>query len=140
MKRLSIALCSCLVLAGFASQALAARSTTTEPAKVRAQLLYEVRLTNQARWRPMWRTYSPRVRSRCSYNLFVSRMRQIRAALGPFTLRKLAVRVRGQRAFVTYVIIGRGKVVGGAPAMRPDVFVRIGEHWFDDFDADGACP
>ncbi len=139
MKRLS-AICSCLVLAGFASQSVAARSTTTEAAKVRAQLLYEVRLTNQARWRPMWRTYSPRVRSGCSYTRFVAGMRVIRAAYGPFSLRNLAVRVRGQRAFVTYQIIGRGKVVGGAAARKPDVFVRIGDRWFDDFDAGGECP
>jgi hypothetical protein len=140
VKRLSLVIFSCLVLAGFASQSVAARSTTPEAAKVRALLLYEVGLTNQARWRPMWRTYSPRVRSRCSYNLFVARMRVIRAALGPFTLRNLAVRVRGQRAFVTYQIIGRGKVVGGAPAREPDVFVRIAGRWFDDFDAHGECP
>jgi hypothetical protein len=140
VKRLSVAICSCLVLAGLGSQAVAARSTTTEAAKVRALLLYEVRLTNQARWRPLWRTYSPRVRSRCSYNLFVAGMKQIRTALGPFTLRNLAVRVRGRRAFVTYRIIGRGNVVGGAPARKPDVFVRIGGRWYDDFDADGECP
>jgi hypothetical protein len=140
MKRLFTAICCSLVLAGLASQAVAARSTTTEAAQVRAQLLYEVRLTNQARWRPMWRTYSPRVRSHCSYNLFVSGMSQIRATCGPFTLRKLAVRVRGRHAFATYEIIGRGKVVGGAPARRPDVFVRIDGRWFDEFDADGDCP
>jgi hypothetical protein len=116
VKRLSLVIFSCLVLAGFASQSVAARSTTPEAAKVRALLLYEVGLT------------------------FVARMRVIRAALGPFTLRNLAVRVRGQRAFVTYQIIGRGKVVGGAPAREPDVFVRIAGRWFYDFDAQGECP
>jgi hypothetical protein len=142
VKRLFVVICSCFVLAGVAAQPMVARSSTSasEAPKVRAVLLYQVGLFNQARWRALWRTYTPRVHSRCSYSRFVAGMKPIRAAVGRVALRNLAIRVTGQRASVVYLIVGHGKVVGGATVRNPDVYTRIGGRWFDDIDADGRCP
>jgi hypothetical protein len=121
---------------------MAAGSTASasEAPKVRALLLYEVGLFNQSRWRAAWRTYTPRIHSGCSCRRFAAGMKTIRATVGRVALRNIAVRVTGNRAFVTYRIVGHGKVVGGAPARNPDAFARIGGRWFDDVDADGLCP
>lgn len=142
MKRLVVVMCSGLALAGLASQAAVGESetSTSEAAKVRAQLLYEVGLFNQARWQQLWQTYTPRVRRGCSYPRFVAGMKSIRAHYGRATVRNVAVRVRGQRASVLYQIIAHGKVAGGATAKNPDIFARIGSRWFDDVDPDGLCP
>ena len=142
MKRLVVVMCSGLALAGLASQAAVGESetTTSEAANVRAQLLYEVGLFNQARWQQLWQTYTPRVRRGCSYPRFVAGMRSIRAHYGRATVRNVAVRVRGRRASVLYQIIAHGKVAGGPTAKNPDIFARIGSRWFDDVDPDGLCP
>jgi hypothetical protein len=142
VKSVFVTICSCVVLAGVAAQPIAARKTASasEATKVRAQLLYEVALFNQSRWRAAWRTYTPRIHSGCSYPRFVTGMKTIRATVGRVALRNVAVRVTGNRAFVTYRIVGHGKVVGGSTARNPDVFARIGGRWLDDVDADGLCP
>jgi len=142
VKRLFVVICSCLALASLASQAAVGRSnaSASEATKVRAQLLYEVGLFNQARWQQLWQTYTPRVRRGCSYRRFVAGMKSIRAHYGRATVRNVAVRVRGQRASVVYQIIAHGKIAGGATARNPDIFARIGSRWFDDVDADGLCP
>jgi hypothetical protein len=137
-----VIVCSCLALVGVASQPIDAQrnDTASGAAKVRAVLLQEVTLFNQAHWRTLWRAYSPRVRSHCSYALFVARMKPLRRSVGPATLRNIRIRVTGRRASARYQIVARGKVVGGTPTTNPDVFARIGGRWFDDFDADGLCP
>jgi hypothetical protein len=142
VRRLVVVICSCLALAGLATQAAVGGSdaSTSEAAKVRAQLLYEVGLFNQARWQQLWQTYTPRVRRGCSYRGFVAGMKSIRAHYGRATVRNVTVRVRGQRASVLYQIIAHGKVAGGATAKNPDIFARIGSRWFDDVDPDGLCP
>ncbi len=142
MKRVAVAICSCAALAAVAAQPMAAGTTASasEATKARAVLLYEVQLFNQSRWRAAWRTYTPRIHSGCSYQRFAAGMKTIRARVGRVALHNIAVRVTGNRAFITYRIVGHGKVVGGAAARNPDVFARIGGRWFDDVDADGLCP
>jgi hypothetical protein len=142
VKPLFVVICSCLGLASLASQAAVGGSnaSASEATKVRAQLLYEVGLFNQARWQQLWRAYTPRVRRGCSYGRFVAEMKSIRAHYGRLSVRNVAVRVRGHRASVVYQIIGHGKVVGAAKPGDPDIFARIGSRWFDDVDADGLCP
>jgi hypothetical protein len=107
---------------------------------VRAVLAHEVAMFNRKRWQPMWQMYSPRTRSHCSYRRFVVVMRSIRNATGVVALRNVTVRVTGWRGFAAYSIVANGRLVGGATAKKPDVYTRIGERWFDDFDADGLCP
>ena len=97
-------------------------------------------MLNRKRWEPMWRMYSPVIRSHCSYRRFVAVMRSIRNEIGPVTLRSVTVRVAGRRGFAMYLIVANGRLVGGATAKKPDVYTRLGRRWFDDFDADGLCP
>ena len=107
---------------------------------MRAVLAQEIVLLNHKQWQPMWRMYSPRVRSHCSYSRFVVMMRALRNTYGPVTLRNVTVRVTGRQGFVSYRIVAKGRIVGGYTAKKPDVFKRIAGRWFDDFDADGLCP
>jgi hypothetical protein len=139
MKR--IALLVGLALALTAGQASAVSSgRTSEATKVRAVLVNQMRLYNQARWRPMYRTFAPRVRSRCPYPRFVVEMKGIKALVGgPMAVRRVVVRVSGRRATATYQQLAGGKVFASVTANRPDKFVRIGDRWFDDLDYGSPC-
>ena len=115
-------------------------NSKSESAKVRSLLVYQTRLFNEARWRPMYRTYAPRVRSRCSYSRFVQEAKQFRALVGgPIALRNIRVRVAGRRASSTYQMVSGGKVIGGMTAKRPDSFIQIQGRWFDDLDSGSPC-
>ena len=142
MRQLVVILCAAVALGGLAAQPVDARDqrTASESTKVQAVLLQEVALFNRMRWRAAWRLYAPRVRSRCSYDRFVARMTPVIRATGRVTLRNLTVRVTGRRAIARYRIVAGGKVVGGTTTRSPDVFTRVGDRWFDDFDSDGLCP
>jgi len=123
-----------------AGQAGATTSTSaSEATKVRAALANQMSLYNQARWRPMYRTFAPRVRSRCPYPEFVAEVKAIRGVFGRMALRHVVVRVAGKRATATYQQLAGGKVVAAMTAKRPDKFVRIGNRWFDDLDWGSPC-
>jgi hypothetical protein len=111
-----------------------------EPTKVRSLLVYQTGLFNQAQWNALYRTYTPRVRSRCPYRRFVREMNGLRALIGGrIGLRNVVVRVTGRRAAATYQFVARGKVVSAMTAKHPDIFVRIRERWLDDLDSGSPC-
>lgn len=142
LKPHAVVICLSLVLAGVASQAAGARSSSSasEGRGVRAVLVQEIVMFNGKRWELMWQMYSQRVRSHCSYRRFVRVMRSIRSTTGPVTLRSVTVRVSGRSGFARYSIVSNGRLIGGATAKKPDVYTRVSGRWFDDFDADGLCP
>jgi hypothetical protein len=141
MKKLSAVLCFGLVLAALASQPATGggAASSSEAAKVRALLLTQMAQFNRGQWRALWLTYTPRVRSRCSYRQFVAREQASRAAYAPIRIRRVAIRVQGARAFATYQMLVRGQVVGGPTPRNPDVYARIGGRWLDDIDAGSPC-
>jgi hypothetical protein len=96
-------------------------------------------LWNQARWKPMYATLAPRVRSRCPYPRFVVEVKVSRALVGRVALRNVVVRVAGRHASATYQQLAGGEVVGAITAKHPDKFVRIGDRWFDDLDSGSPC-
>ena len=109
-------------------------SRTSEAAKVKALLLYQMAQFNRARWRPLWLTATARQRSLCTFSEFTATQKSARAAFGLVRTRNIRVRVRGTRAFVSYQILARGRVVGVATQRKPDLYTRIGRRWFDDVD------
>lgn len=123
-----------------AGQAFATTSSSaSEATKVRAVLVNQTRLWNQARWKPMYRTLAPRVRTRCPYPRFVEQVKLYRTVLGRLALRNIVVRVAGRHASATYQQVAAGKVVGVMTVKHPDKFVRIGDRWFDDLDSGSPC-
>lgn len=141
MKNLCVVISACFVFGAFASQPAVAGSAApaSEATKVRSLLLYQNGLFNQARWRPMWQTYTPRARSRCTYARFAATMKATRASVGRVATRNIVVRVSGRRAFVTYRMFAGSRLVGAATAKSPDLYARIGDRWFDDDDPGSIC-
>jgi hypothetical protein len=151
VKKLAVLLCASLAFAGLVSGAAVAgkpnpgkpdppSGSGSEKAKVRSLLAYQTRLTNEARWAQLYRTYAPHVRARCPYRRFAAAMNTIRTLVGGrISLRRVRIRVTGQRASATYEIVSRGHVVSSMRLRRPDLFVRIGGRWFDDSDAGSPC-
>ena len=140
MRKLPLFLLVLFALAIMAGQAVATTSpSASEATKVRALLVNQTRLWNQARWKPMYRTLAPRVRSRCPYPRFVEEVKFDRALVGRLALRNVVVRVAGRHASATYQQVAAGKVVGAMTVKHPDKFVRIGDRWFDDLDSGSPC-
>jgi len=114
-------------------------SSASEATKVRAVLATQTRLFNQQRWRPLYRTLAPRVRSRCPYRRFVDEVGLARVVAGRMALHNIVVHVAGRRASATYTQLAGGKVVAVMTVKNPDKFVRIGDRWFDDLDYGSPC-
>jgi hypothetical protein len=88
----------------------------------------------------LYRTYTKRVRARCPYPRFVEDVKLFRTLVGGrIALRNVRVRVAGRRASATYQMVAGGKVVSAMTAKHPDMFVRIGDRWFDDLDSGSPC-
>lgn len=142
-KKAAVGVSLLLASCAFALTAGRAAATTSgsmsETTKVRVLLVNQTRLFNQSRWRPMYRTYAPRVRSRCPYPRFVAELKAYRVSFGRLTLRNVRVRVSGRQASATYQQVASGKVVSAMTRTHPDKFVRIGDRWFDDFDSGSPC-
>jgi hypothetical protein len=130
-----VGLTALLFASSAAAAALAAGAATGPKAKVRGLLLHQVDLFNQSRWKPLWLTYAPRFRSRCSYRNFVAVETRARSALGRFSVRKIAVRVTRARATVSYELVARGVVIDRATPRSPDIYVRISGRWYDEIDS-----
>ena len=141
MRKLPLLLLVLFALAIMAGQAVATTSSSaSEATRVRALLANQTRLWNQARWKPMYRTLAPRVRTRCPYPRFVEQVKLDRVLVGRLALRNVRVRVAGRHASATYQqIAAGGKVVGAITVKHPDKFVRIGDRWFDDLDSGSPC-
>jgi hypothetical protein len=117
----------------------AAPSDTTA---VRSVLLSQASLMKQGRWRQMYATYTPRYRARCPYSQFVQNGRQSRALLGPnFRLDRIQVRIRpgGRQALVSYRFVRNGRPLATVRFDHGDLYAKIGNRWFDEFDRVSAC-
>lgn len=96
-------------------------------------------LFKQARWRELYRTYTPRFRASCPYARWLAGTKEARRQLGTdFVVRNVRVRVRGNRAAVTYETVDEGRV-HKVTSSSPDIYVRIGGRWLDELDSQTTC-
>ena len=122
-------------VAGLALPVSASAATPpTEAAKVRAVIVRQNQLFNAANWRALYRLYTPRYRAACPYGRFVAGNREARAILGRIATRNIVVRLRGNRALLSYRGFAHGRLVITVRQSRPDVYVRIGGRWYDELD------
>ena len=87
-------------------------------------------------WTALWLLYSPRFRDRCNRATWVREIKQARQVLSKLTVRVTRVRTRGNVAFLSYTLTGRGTVLERA---RKDKYVRIRGRWYDEVDRYTTC-
>jgi hypothetical protein len=116
-------------------------SRATDAAEVRAVFDQQTRFFKQARWRAMYRLYSPRYRARCRFARFVEDQRGVRRELGTrFSFRGVRVRVRGTRATIAYrAVTASGRTIAAVTFADGDRYVRRSGRWYDDYDPVSAC-
>jgi hypothetical protein len=121
--------------------ALLAPAAAAQGTSPRATLLQQATLLKQAKWRPMYATYTARFRRACPYSRFVTNSRQTRALLGPnFQLRDIRVRMETpRRAIVAYRFVQGGRTFVTVTFRHRDVYVKIGSRWYDELDRVSAC-
>jgi hypothetical protein len=140
MRRIAlIGLTGLLFAAALAS--LGRASHAADAPDVRAVLLRQNELFKQARWRAMYKTYTPRYRERCPFARFVADLRAVRKELGTrFSLRGIRVRVRGGQATVAYrAVAADGRTLAAVTLADSDRYSRIGGRWYDEYDRVSAC-
>ena len=125
---------------GVGASAAPAGPTATDASVVAKLLRTQTAHFNAGRWQALWRTYTPRFRRGCAYNLWVREQRAAKALIGArLVVRSIRVRVSRRRAHASYVLIlgDRGYSVVGPP--RTDLYVKIGGRWFDEGDQITRC-
>jgi hypothetical protein len=101
-----------------------------------AVLKAEAAYLNARSWRPYYALMGPRFHAQCKYSTFVARNESVRKLITHASIKMIASRVSGSRAYLSYETI--------APPVKPfvtknDLFVEIGGRWFDELDAVTAC-
>jgi hypothetical protein len=120
---------------------LLAPAASAQSSTPRGEILRQVTLFKQARWRAMYTTYTPRFRRSCSYARFVRVQRRTRELLGTnFQLRGIRVRMEtARRAIIAYEFVRGGQTIARVTFSNRDVYARIGSGWYDDLDRVSAC-
>ncbi len=137
MLRLALALAAAAVLAG---SALAGGTSTIAQPLPAATLLAENAAFNQAKWAALYSAYTPAYKAKCPYAKFVKGYRAVRAHFsGPLSTRMKSTKVSGNKAWLTYSLVYKGKVVATTPAGHADLFTRIDGLWFDDYEGSTVC-
>jgi hypothetical protein len=136
MRRLTKLIVLATVAAGLSVAPATATSEATTP---RGALLNQIRLFNAGNWPALYRTFTRRVRARCPYRTFVAQAREGRANVGRLGVRNIRVRRTGNRAALTYQNTARGVVFLTVTRRHPDIYVRIGDRWYDEVDSVTSC-
>jgi hypothetical protein len=115
----------------------------SEADKVKAVLTTQARLLKQGRFRVMYdTTYTANFRARCPWRVYLRRQRFGRRYLGPgFTLRRLRARIlSGTQALLAYRFVrANGQVAAEVTFRQRDVYVKIGQQWYDEYDRVSDC-
>jgi hypothetical protein len=112
----------------------------SDETRLRAVMNRQTALFKQARWRALWQIYTPRFQRTCGYARWLRNVRRARREIGTdWTVRNQRIRIRGDRAAVTYTVVRRGRVVNTATARSPDIYVKISGRWRDELDAETTC-
>jgi hypothetical protein len=102
-----------------------------------ATLRAEVRLLQRGDLRDDYALLSPFYRATCPLATFLRGGRGAQQRFGGLSLRVLAVRIDGTKAYLTYEFLRDGVALGKATG---DVFVNVEGKWFDDVDKYTNCP
>jgi hypothetical protein len=92
---------------------------------------------NEGRWARLWALFSPRFRRLCRYEPWRRLAMAARELTGRTSVTITSVSVNGNRAYATYTERTRAS---RPQVTRRDVYVKIGDRWFDELDAKtGPC-
>jgi hypothetical protein len=132
---------SVLVVAAFAGSALAGAASTIAQPTPTGTLRAEIVTFNAHNWRAAYSAFTPEYKARCPYATFARVSAAVLAQLsGPLAVRNISSRIRGSKAFLAYQVVSGGRVLGAFTNTRPDVFVRIGRLWYDEYEGGStAC-
>jgi hypothetical protein len=122
--------------------ALGGAAAPSDATAVRAVLLRQASLMKQGKWRQMYATFTPRYRARCPFATFVRHGQQSRVLLGSsFRVDRIQVRVRpgGRQALAAYRFVRNGRPLAAVRFSHGDVYAKIGNRWFDEFDRVSSC-
>jgi hypothetical protein len=114
---------------------LAASATATQATPV-GTLRAEVRDLQSKDLTSYYALLSPRFHRTCTFQAFLPTGRQEEQQLRGATLRVLADRVSGSKAYLTYEFLRGGVVLGKATG---DLYVEVGSKWFDELDKYTTC-
>jgi hypothetical protein len=100
----------------------------------------EVGLVRQGRYEDLLDLLSDRYRQECSIqDLKSSGAQESIASLGPIRFEDLKALVQGDVARVTYRVTVSGREFATVTADDPDLFLRSGGKWRDDYDDQAFC-
>jgi hypothetical protein len=108
--------------------------------QIRGVLDKEVSLVRQGRYEDLLDLLSDRYRQTCSIqDLRSSGAQESIASLGPIRFEDLKAVIQGGSARVTYRVTVSGKEFATVTADDPDLFVKVGGTWRDDYDDQAFC-
>ena len=132
------------VATAFAAPAVAAPGSATDFPVDRARhpvslLKLQTELLKQRRWADLYQSYSPRFRRQCPFAPWRAELDAAWPQVRTANTVGIRATIRGNRARVTYRLVLAGKVVDRATAASPDIYVRIGNRWYDELDGHTGC-
>lgn len=128
-----------LAAGALAGVAAASPPTIAKPLPV-ATLQAETAAFNQKNWPSAYSAYTSGYQARCPFATFTKNMAKLRSQFaGPVSIRMKSTKVSGDKAWLRYSLVYRGKVVATTPAAHPDLYTRIGGLWFDDYEGSTVC-
>ncbi len=138
----ALALCAVAIACSSGAPTLAPTSTLEPDATVIRQLVErEFMQLRERDWRGVYENYSPSFRAACPYAAFEQFELSSISGIDParMTVSDVRVRVEGDQAYVTYIYEYDGQGVSTIDASAPDVFVKVGERWYDEIDTHVEC-
>jgi hypothetical protein len=130
---------ACAGVLALAAPALAAAPATIAKKTPGGTLFAEATAFNASNWKALYSAYTSRYKSHCPFAQFADAQSKARQQAGVLTTKITSSRIAGSKAFLGYQILHQGKVVFSVKASDPDVFLKIGGLWYDEYEPNHGC-
>jgi hypothetical protein len=132
-----------IVVAGLVAGLLLRGGSDNPEAQVRNLMDLQLSLARDHNWTALYQTYSPGFRQSCPYDRYTQRLN---ATGGPAEIdwskvqqNITGIRVQGDTANTTYVVLYDGRTADTVTASDPDIYVRVNGTWYDEVDSHTHC-
>ena len=102
-------------------------------------LFAETTAFNASNWKSLYSAYTAKYKSHCPYAQFTDAQSKARQQAGTLTTKIMSSRIVGPKAYLGYQILHAGKVLFTVKASSPDVYLKIGGLWYDEYEPNHGC-
>jgi hypothetical protein len=128
----------CVAALALAAPAFAAAPTIAKKTPG-GTLIAETVAFNASNWKSLYTAYTINYKSHCPYAKFADAQSKARQQAGTLTAKITSARIAGNKAYLGYKIIHNGKVLGAVTAGDPDVYLKVGGLWYDEYEPNHGC-